>query len=195
MNIASLAALLNGDVPNALLAATPGGIERQEAAGQANLCKTADRLPASINSPHGMHYTQVSTELGIVFGKIVDEIFIEATLPEGWKIEPTDHSMWSHLLDAQGRKRASIFYKAAFYDRSAHINYECRYRLETYADKEVDGVKMRVCQIVDSADNSVLWVSNTAGLNDYSKQDQNYDAAKRWLAEQFPDHNNPFAYW
>lgn len=194
MNIASLAALLNGDVPNALIAATPGGIERQEAEGQANLCKTADRLPASINSPRGMHYTQVSTELGIVFGKIVDEIFIEATLPEGWKIEPTDHSMWSHLLDAQGRKRASIFYKAAFYDRNAHISYECRYYF-TYAEKEVDGVTMRMYQVVDGADSKVLWVSDTAGVKDYDKQDQNRYAARRWLDEQFPNHNNPFAYW
>jgi hypothetical protein len=46
------------------------------------------------------------------------------SLPPGWKVVPTDHSMWSDLVDAKGEKRASIFYKAAFYDRDAFIRIE-----------------------------------------------------------------------
>lgn len=45
-------------------------------------------------------------------------------VPDGWKKEGLDHDMWSYLVDDKKRRRASIFYKAAFYDRSAHINFE-----------------------------------------------------------------------
>jgi hypothetical protein len=34
----------------------------------------------------------------------------------------SDHAMWSYLVDELGRERVSIFYKAAFYDRSAHMS-------------------------------------------------------------------------
>jgi hypothetical protein len=48
-----------------------------------------------------------------------NDLFYDAKLPEGWKLEPTDHSMWSRIVDNQGQERVKIFYKAAFYDRSA----------------------------------------------------------------------------
>jgi hypothetical protein len=43
MTPAAVQAMLNGDLTNVLAASTPGGIERQEAAGQAAMVKTADR--------------------------------------------------------------------------------------------------------------------------------------------------------
>jgi len=60
--------------------------------------------------------------MGIVFGEKVDDLFTSVTLPEGWHKEATEHAMWSKLIDDQGRERASIFYKAAFYDRSAFMS-------------------------------------------------------------------------
>ena len=51
-----------------------------------------------------------------------DPIFTYVELPEGWKKVATDHDMWSKLVDAEGVERASIFYKAAFYDRSAFLS-------------------------------------------------------------------------
>ena len=45
-----------------------------------------------------------------------------ATLPPGWSRQGSDHAMWAHLLDEHGRQRVGIFYKAAFYDRSAHMH-------------------------------------------------------------------------
>ena len=53
-----------------------------------------------------------------------DDLFTDVKLPQGWRIQPTNHSMWSDLLDEAGVKRAAIFYKAAFYDRSAFIRFE-----------------------------------------------------------------------
>jgi hypothetical protein len=32
--------------------------------------------------------------------------------------------MWSQLVDAEGVPRVAIFYKAAFYDRKAHMSFD-----------------------------------------------------------------------
>lgn len=61
--------------------------------------------------------------LGIKFGDPVtgDDLFREATLPEGWSKHATAHSMYSEIVDETWAVRATVFYKAAFYDRSAFI--------------------------------------------------------------------------
>jgi hypothetical protein len=64
--------------------------------------------------------------LGFVFGDFVPErqgeaMFRYATLPEGWTRKGSDHDMWSYIVDERGRERVAVFFKAAFYDRSAHM--------------------------------------------------------------------------
>ena len=113
---ASLKALLNGDMKNWIAASTPGGIEAQEAAGQQMLCNDST---VPIDCPR-----KELEELGIVFGEPVDKYFVRVMLPAGWKKVPTSHAMWSDLVDENGKKIASIFYKAAFYDQRAHMCME-----------------------------------------------------------------------
>lgn len=113
MTPAALRALLEGDYDNFATAATPGGIERQEAQGQRDLVNSA-------NLPTEAPWKELAA-LGVIKGERVDDLFTSATLSEGWKKEATDHSMWSKLVDADGKVIAQIFYKAAFYDRSAHM--------------------------------------------------------------------------
>ena len=116
-NPAALWAFLEGDTDNFMVAATPGGLEQQESAGQQDFV-ASETLPINIIGSTKEQFEQ----MGIVFGQPVDDLFYEVRLPEGWKKIPTDHSMWSKLVDEQGRERASIFYKAAFYDRSAFLS-------------------------------------------------------------------------
>lgn len=96
-------------------------IEDMEADGQRQIVNS-DRLPTQINRGGVADFEA----LGFVFGDAdrSDPMFREATLPAGWKREGSDHSMWSYIIDEQGRRRVSIFYKAAFYDRSAHIGIQ-----------------------------------------------------------------------
>jgi hypothetical protein len=94
-------------------------IGEQEAAGQREIVHS-DVIPSRLN-----YCTEDDlTALGFKLGDAVDgdPMFRHATLPEGWEREGSAHAMWSHLLDELGRKRASIFYKAAFYDRDAFIS-------------------------------------------------------------------------
>lgn len=109
-----------------LFGGNPNAIEAQEAQGQKEL-QNASQLPADPNDKR-IDIKEQYRHMGI---KVIeqsndDSLFFDVTLPEGWKIEPTNHSMWSDLVDNKDRKRASIFYKAAFYDRSAHINFNRR---------------------------------------------------------------------
>jgi hypothetical protein len=90
----------------------------QEKRGQQQLVNS-DRLPSKF------HGDRAEWEaLGFTFGDPDpdDPLFMPATLPPGWKRQATDHSMGSVIVDQLGRERVSIFYKAAFYDRSAHMN-------------------------------------------------------------------------
>jgi len=94
-------------------------IEAQEKAGQRQLVNS-DRLPV-----RGSDDPEFLT-LGFTFGEPDphDELFRPATLPAGWNRQGSDHAMWSHIVDQLGRKRVAIFYKAAFYDRSADMYLE-----------------------------------------------------------------------
>lgn len=50
-----------------------------------------------------------------------DPLFCKVELPVGWKKVPAEHTVWTDLVDATGKVVANIYYKAAFYDRSAHV--------------------------------------------------------------------------
>lgn len=105
------------------VAATPGGIIAQEAAGQTQLVLST-QLPIQ-----GLIGTDRERweDLGV---KIFDDkrsndcLFCHVELPAGWKKVPTDHPLWTDLVDESGKIVAKIVYKAAFYDRYAQIYLE-----------------------------------------------------------------------
>ncbi len=101
------------------LGAAEGSIERQEAEGQRELLHS-DSLPTD-----GSDNPAIAA-LGFTFGEpdSADPMFRPATLPDGWRREGSDHSMWSYIVDADGYRRVGIFYKAAFYDRSASMSIQ-----------------------------------------------------------------------
>lgn len=105
--------------PEWLMGGNPRAIEAQEARGQKELTES-QQLPVEINT--GKLETLVKA--GVKIGNAVegDPLFRQVGLPEGWKIVATEHSMWSELKDEKGEVRAHIFYKAAFYDRRAHMD-------------------------------------------------------------------------
>jgi hypothetical protein len=96
----------------------PADIERSEREGQAALVADSTALPIDL------HYPDTESDLvalGFTLGSPIDNLFREATLPAGWQKRASDHAMWSYIDDDQGRERVVVFYKAAFYDRRAHM--------------------------------------------------------------------------
>ena len=94
-------------------------IEESEAEGQRQLV-VSESIPTEMQE----ELKEVLEAAGAILGEPYkdDPLFLPVQLPEGWKKRPTDHNMWSELVDEAGEVVADIFYKAAFYDRRASIN-------------------------------------------------------------------------
>ena len=186
MNPAALVAALNGDLANALIASTPGGIEQQEADGQRTLVESS-MLPKDI---HGATLEQL-TALGFKFGDDVDELFVACDLPPGWTKRGTDHSMHSDLLDEQGRKRARIFYKAAFYDRRADMTMERRYQVDCYQV----GSSEQMCRVTVTDSGVNIKEFGEARVSDREGMKSLEVAARAWLTEHHPEWQDPLTCW
>lgn len=130
---------------------------------------------------------------------------MECEFPPGWKKEPTDHSMWSKLMDDKGRERAAIFYKAAFYDQSAHVTLSNRFSatlmpVEGWDASSTSGKKVGV--VTDCG--KVVFQTNPTGAMPeahdkrsewYADQDAKRAEATAWLDNNYPDWKNAAAYW
>ena len=179
-------------------------IEAEEARGQRELVQQASQLPTEGSGRPAW------AKMGVIFGPEVadDPIWRHVVLPEGWKLRPTDHSMWSHLLDAKGAIRAKIFYKAAFYDRSCAIHPMPRYQVDTeYKNPDDwDGGSRDI--VKDTATGRAVfetpWIPAAPEKLDYSsdaarerrklKEDQRKLCCEH-LKEKYPEHEDPAAYW
>ncbi len=182
---AALGALVSGEYENFKSASTPGGIEKQEKQGQIDQ-SFAETLPIQGTA----NCRPVWEKLGFVFGEPADDIFVNVKFPEGWRKSCTDHSMWSNLLDDKGQKRAGIFYKAAFYDRSAHVGFDRRYGYETY----VDCGGGRLATIVTDAGKEIHRIGDRPET-DYAQSEVLRKEAMAWLTENFPQWEDAQAYW
>ena len=193
MKPATLRALLEGDLANAIIAATPGGIEAQEAQGQQAFVASCT-LPIRCNHCERKQFLA----MGIIYGGHLDDLFVEVILPPGWQKIPTDHSMWSKLVDDQGRERASIFYKAAFYDRDAFISTTRRFSYRTeILDDDHWKTSARRCIVTDCA--ATIWASPPMEPSEdvpwFHLSEHLDPQGAAWLEENYPDWRDPLAYW
>ncbi len=178
-----------------VMGGNPDAILAQEAQGQKSFVGS-DTLPTDMGR-HSDYTKAVLEAAGVKFHGVVegDDMFQYVEFPQGWKKVATDHSMWSKLVDDKGRERAGIFYKAAFYDRSAHMSLSCRYGVSfdyTRFDKENVGV----ANVTDSG--KVIHTTEpipATGEKRYDTSDKANKVAVEWLDKSYPGWRNPGAYW
>ena len=203
------------------------GIEAQEAQGQRELVQSS-QLPAGLSSYRsGPGAKEIYEKLGIkVIGPSKgDELFLDVELPVGWSKKATDHDMWSELLDDKGRKRAGIFYKAAFYDRNADISFERRIHLKvdrlgfingdySHENGKYKSKDTPFCGVVVDFDGTILFKTeevemieefnqpeNKGGYSDeyrellFKTERELKDKCLAFLKENYPDYENVLAYW
>jgi hypothetical protein len=183
---------------------TDGAIERQEERGQRSLVDS-DQLP--VDGTRGKEETW--RKIGVELGPVPDDsLFRDVTLPPGWRKVPTEHAMWSHLLDDRGRVRAKIFYKAAFYDQRADVRIERRFVVDRVYGKDPDDSTIEV-EVLDAGtrvhvvaagnpghrppdlDAEHAWWQEGQRLEEGAR-----DECRAWLAERgYTDINDPAAYW
>lgn len=181
----------------------PGSfIEDMEARGQRELVTQTSQLPTN-GSEH-----PAWAAMGVKFGARVesDPIWTSVTLPPGWKMDGTSHSMWSHLVDSRGRVRGKVFYKAAFYDRSCRIYPVPRYGQKSeYKNDDYDGERREIAFDAADGEKAIFATDYVKPLprdasdeirRDYYKaQDDRGTACREFLKKNFPDFENPAAYW
>ena len=140
--------------------------------------------------------------MGVEFGDAVDPLFRTAVLPHGWKLKPTDHAMWSKLVDERGRTRASMFYKAAFYDRDAFIHFERRFsiRRDYSCDRSTIRYVVRDGEqeiFAPPAQHLTQPKSHTKVYYDKCEAIERHLASRceAWLVQRYPNYADPADHW
>lgn len=205
-------------------------IEHQEQRGQASVVRN-QRLPKKANSNTVSHdiffkgvknsmpyeerdrittaniieYTRAKYErMGIEIIEEYDDLFWSVKLPEGWEIRATDHTMWNELIDNKGRKRASFFYKAAFYDRDAFINFNTRFHVSVdhVADPAADYDVWKASDYqgtVKDGDVVICSTKHVPATGSYDGDDKVkkplWKELENFMKEHWPDYENTDAYW
>ena len=205
-------------------------IENQERRGQQSVVRN-QRLPKKLNdhsvprevrwngvensmdweernrivTQNNIEYTKQQYEkMGITIVEEYDDLFWSISLPEGWKIEATDHSMWNNLFDNKGRKRANFFYKAAFYDRDAFINFDTRYHatVDHVADASSDYEVWKNSDyqgIVKDGETVIFSTECVPVTGSYDGDDKVKDDLReqldKYMEENYPNYEDINAYW
>ena len=151
--------------------------------------------------------TEALEQEGFVFTGKCEGIFERVEAPDGWRLEPTDHSMWSTLFDPAGNKRGSMFYKAAPWDTSAHLSLLTRYTASfnpnpercphPWNTPERDAYEAGSECVKDALTGEQIWEGAvlTNAEKDALYMSEDPGTARGWLKEHYPDWQNPAAYW
>lgn len=152
-----------------------------------------------------MNWTRVQYEkMGIKIIDTYDDLFWNVQLPDGWEIRATDHTMWNELIDNKGKKRATFFYKAAFYDRDAFTNFQTRFQVgvdhtaDPSSDYEV-WCKSDYIGTVKDGEEIIYKTDLVAATGDYSEDDKVkkvlWDELEDYMSKNYPDYKDINAYW
>lgn len=158
-----------------------------------------------IITQNNIEYTKQQYErMGIIIVEEYDDLFWNVTLPDGWEIKATNHSMWNNLFDDKGRKRAEFFYKAAFYDRDAFINFNTRFRIivEHVADigSEFEVWKNSDYQGILKDGEEIIFTTECVPVTGSYSGDEKVtntlrEQLEQYMKEHYPDYEDIHAYW
>jgi hypothetical protein len=164
-------------------------IVSQERAGGRTLA-TNEQVPKSLLHDYRREDLEAA---GFVFGEDIDDLFVAAKLPDGWTkgVDPEDpYGRTLYFFDEQGRKRGSIFYKAAFYDRYASATLYSRFWIETHFSGDT-----KFLTITDRADGSHLRTTPSCNRGEWEYEDRLTSELRDYLVSTYPDYPKWFAYW
>ena len=183
-------------------------IENQEKRGQQAVVRFK-RLPKNSNN-YGIREKpeltkEYYTKMGIEIVEDYDDLFWSVKLPEGWEIRATDHTMWNELVDDKGRVRAVFFYKAAYYDRNAFINFETRFKVEVDHCADYEAVGYTVWKesdfqgTVKDGDKVLFSTECIPATGDYLKDEELkkplWKKLEEFMEANYPDYEDVCAYW
>lgn len=155
---------------------------------------------------------------GLRFGQVLNNCYVEAFLPEGWKkcqqslnVGSLLPQYWFELRDQKGRKRAGIFdsggcIEFAFGEGEVfytHIYAVPRFAIEFVLNPATDGYMLGA--VVDNLKKCHMFscggipAKPLEGLLDCDawrrRRIEITKALRNWLNENYPLWGDPFAYW
>ena len=112
--------------------------------------------------------------------------------------------MWNNLFDVKGRQRARFFYKAAFCDRKAFINFNTRFSISVDHVADVNSdyetwTKSDYQGIVKDGEEIIFSTESVSPTGDYQKDDKIRNSLRDQLEEymngHYPNYKDICAYW
>jgi hypothetical protein len=163
------------------------GMNKDTPAGKARREERSAHLQRCFNQ----HHDWVQATYGLE-----DPLFIRAQLPEGWTGADPGHpqGIWSYIKDDEGYDRIAIFYKAAFYDRHAHMSIvdvpETDAQKKWHADWYDVRLQEERAQPVPTKGEKIGWMSECrAVVPEYMMPDGiQHDRCVRYLFKQHKDY-------
>ena len=161
-------------------------VENMEKEGQQHVI--SNTMMARKMWPSKEHFEQ----LGFIFEDIPgDDVLCYATLPDGWSMKETDNAMCTNIIDENRVIRGSLIYKAAVYDRRAHMYLKCHYMVcSRYADED-----HLIDEIYFGNEKEILFVAGQTPIDAYDDIEKLKALAKQYAYENYPDWENVHAYW
>lgn len=140
-----------------------------------------------------------------VYGPFEDDpIFTDTKFPEGWS-RKLINDLHSEVLDDKGRVRLVCFYKAAFYDRGAHISFVRRFDVHTLGFSflnhdnhisEDDFEEYYSKVVIDKLKSKVVLQYKVPGRKPSWEEESLFnDKCYKWLAENYPKYEDSTEYW
>ena len=103
------------------IGAAAGGVIEQEKQGQRELVASSQLPVDGLLGDKRPRWEALGVKI-LDDGVSDDPLFCHVELPAGWRKVPTEHPLWTNLVNQDGEIVATIRYKAAFYDRYADIS-------------------------------------------------------------------------
>lgn len=162
------------------------------------------RLPRRI---FGNDFTEADAaqQLGFRFGKPIDDLFRQAVLPACWYLkDDVGNRKMRGIFDGENRRRGCIFH-SPHSPRLADWYLYRRYIVCRRQDSH-EG-RLATVTVLDNATRATVYLagetdpapSKHAPRDEWRKYYAHLhilgDLAENWLAAQYPEHANVFAYW
>lgn len=166
------------------LAMGSAAIEMQEAHGAASV-RNSQQIPR--DNPG----REVLASLGIEVGEDDpnDRLFVNATFPGGWHRVATGSAYWTHFVPPWSVGPVlKVFYKAAFYDRSAAMHIGDRYDITGWSDD--NETKLNVMRVRDLGTGETLFTTpivRKGTSNQWRDEDDARAVCVKWANDNLPE--------
>lgn len=153
--------------------------------------------------------SKILTRIGFTNFTDRDEMFYLVTLPDGWTVKQDGGNPYLYLFkDALERERLHQLYKGAVYGHQRSLRMQHRFLAMvvrdsdkgSYADYKIgeDHIGMVVDLGVSTNKWVIVWQSEPLKLSEekpWFESKALRKLAEDWLKSNYPEHEDPFAYW